>query len=399
MIGVTVLGATGSIGESTLDVLARHSSEFRVVALTANTQVEKMYKACVEHQPEYAVMVDDESAEQLQQRLGNQCSDIEVLSGVDGLVKVACLPQVAYVMAAIVGAAGLQPTLAAVNAGKRILLANKEALVMSGRIFMDAVEKSGAELLPIDSEHNAIFQCMPDDFKKGLNEVGVERILLTASGGPFRETPVEELSLVTPQQACAHPNWVMGRKISVDSATMMNKGLEVIEACWLFRASPQQIQVVLHPQSVIHSMVEYQDGSVLAQLGNPDMRIPIAHALAWPKRMSSGVDKLNIFDVARLDFEAPQPQRFPCLDLAYQAINANGTAPAVLNAANEIAVQAFLDERLAFDEIPRLIEYVLSERTTLEATDLEVILAEDQAARQLALQYLDNTTSQVNYSS
>lgn len=399
MIGVTVLGATGSIGESTLDVLARHSSEFRVVALTANTQVEKMYQACVEHQPEYAVMVDDESAEQLQQRLGNQCSDIEVLSGVDGLVKVACLPQVAYVMAAIVGAAGLQPTLAAVNAGKRILLANKEALVMSGRIFMDAVEKSGAELLPIDSEHNAIFQCMPDGFKKGLNEVGVERILLTASGGPFRETPVEELSLVTPQQACAHPNWVMGRKISVDSATMMNKGLEVIEACWLFRASPQQIQVVLHPQSVIHSMVEYQDGSVLAQLGNPDMRIPIAHALAWPKRMSSGVDKLNIFDVARLDFEAPQPQRFPCLDLAYQAINANGTAPAVLNAANEIAVQAFLDERLAFDEIPRLIEYVLSERTTLEATDLEVILAEDQAARQLALQYLDNTTSQVNYSS
>jgi 1-deoxy-D-xylulose-5-phosphate reductoisomerase len=399
VIGVTVLGATGSIGESTLDVLARHSSEFRVVALTANTQVEKMYQACVEHQPEYAVMVDDESAEQLQQRLGNQCSDIEVLSGVDGLVKVACLPQVAYVMAAIVGAAGLQPTLAAVNAGKRILLANKEALVMSGRIFMDAVEKSGAELLPIDSEHNAIFQCMPDGFKKGLNEVGVERILLTASGGPFRETPVEELSLVTPQQACAHPNWVMGRKISVDSATMMNKGLEVIEACWLFRASPQQIQVVLHPQSVIHSMVEYQDGSVLAQLGNPDMRIPIAHALAWPKRMSSGVDKLNIFDVARLDFEAPQPQRFPCLDLAYQAINANGTAPAVLNAANEIAVQAFLDERLAFDEIPRLIEYVLSERTTLEATDLEVILAEDQAARQLALQYLDNTTSQVNYSS
>jgi len=384
MIGVTVLGSTGSIGVSTLDVMARHPERFRAIALTANRQVARMFEQCRAHRPRYAVMVDEQAAEELSVVLQQAGLETEVLSGVEGLARVSCLPEVDQVMAAIVGAAGLQPTLAAARAGKRILLANKEALVMSGDIFMQQVRDSGAELLPIDSEHNAIFQSMPPGFADGLEQAGVRRILLTASGGPFRTTPMEQLRQVSPAQACAHPNWEMGRKISVDSASMMNKGLEVIEACWLFNTSASNIQVVVHPQSVIHSMVEYSDGSVLAQLGNPDMRTPIAHAMAWPERMESGVASLNIFDVARLDFEEPDFSRFPCLRLAYEAMEAGGTAPAILNAANEVAVAAFLEERLAFLDIPRVIETTLARVAHRSADSLDTVLADDEAARRLA---------------
>ncbi len=384
MKGITVLGATGSIGVSTLDVLARHPLRYRVVALTANRQVERLLEQCLAHRPRYAVMVDEAAAERLAAGLRDKGCDTEVLSGVDGLEKVASLPEVDYVMAAIVGAAGLPPTLAAARHGKRVLLANKEALVMSGRLFMDEVRKHGAELLPIDSEHNAIFQCMPSHFEQGLAAVGVRRILLTASGGPFRNTPLAALESVTPEQAVAHPNWSMGRKISVDSATMMNKGLEVIEACWLFNTSPANIQVVLHPQSVIHSMVEYADGSVLAQLGNPDMRTPIAHALAWPERIESGVGSLDMFAVAHLDFEAPDLARFPCLRLAGEAMDAGGTAPTILNAANEVAVEAFLNEQIGFTAIARVIEQTLEQMSVREADSLATIFDDDEAAREVA---------------
>ncbi len=384
MIGITVLGATGSIGRSTLDVLGRHRDRYRVVALTANSQVDKLYEQCLEHRPHYAVMADADAAQRLAERLHAAAPEIAVLAGMEGLEQVAALPEAEYVMAAIVGAAGLKPTLAAARAGKRVLLANKEALVMSGRLFMEAVQQNNAVLLPIDSEHNAIFQCMPTDFARGFERVGVRRILLTASGGPFRTTPLDQLISVTPEQAVAHPNWSMGRKISVDSATMMNKGLEVIEACWLFNTTPAQIQVVLHPQSVIHSMVEYVDGSVLAQLGNPDMRTPIAHALAWPERMDSGVSSLDIFSVARLDFTVPDLNRFPCLRLAVEAMLAGGTSSAILNAANEVAVEAFLQRRIAYTAIPRVIESVLTESVAHSAETLEQILADDAAARAAA---------------
>ena len=384
MKGITVLGATGSIGVSTLDVLARHPLRYRVVALTANRQVERLLEQCLAHRPRYAVMVDEAAAERLAAGLRDKGCDTEVLSGVDGLEKVASLQEVDYVMAAIVGAAGLPPTLAAARHGKRVLLANKEALVMSGRLFMDEVRKHGAELLPIDSEHNAIFQCMPSHFEQGLAAVGVRRILLTASGGPFRNTPLAALESVTPEQAVAHPNWSMGRKISVDSATMMNKGLEVIEACWLFNTSTANIQVVLHPQSVIHSMVEYADGSVLAQLGNPDMRTPIAHALAWPERIESGVGSLDMFAVAHLDFEAPDLARFPCLRLAGEAMDAGGTAPTILNAANEVAVEAFLNEQIGFTAIARVIEQTLEQMSVREADSLTTIFDDDAAAREVA---------------
>jgi len=381
---ITVLGATGSIGVSTLDVLARHPQRYRVVALTANRQVERLLEQCLTHKPRYAVMVEADAAERLAVALRKAGSETEVLSGVEGLEQVASLPEVDYVMAAIVGAAGLPPTLAAARQGKRVLLANKEALVMSGHLFMEEVRKNGAELLPIDSEHNAIFQCMPLNFEQGLSEVGVRRILLTASGGPFRQTPLAELEAVTPEQAVAHPNWSMGRKISVDSATMMNKGLEVIEACWLFNTTPSNIQVVLHPQSVIHSMVEYSDGSVLAQLGNPDMRTPIAHALAWPERIESGVGSLDLFAVAQLDFEAPDLERFPCLRLAVEAMEAGGTAPTILNAANEIAVEAFLDGRIGFTRIGRVIEQTLDAMPVRKAETLSTIFEDDTEARAIA---------------
>ena len=387
MIGITVLGSTGSIGQNTLDVVARHPDRYRVVALTANRSVEKLFQQCSLFKPEYAVLANESSASELERLLKNSGLDTRVLSGVEGLVEVASLSQVHSVMAAIVGAAGLLPTLAAAKAGKRVLLANKEALVVAGSLFMDAVIEGDAELLPIDSEHNALFQCMPDAGFQSLNQAGINRILLTASGGPFRTLPIEQLETVTPEQACAHPNWEMGRKISVDSATMMNKGLEVIEACWLFKAKADDIQVVIHPQSIIHSMVSYTDGSVLAQLGNPDMRTPIAHALAWPERIESGVEPLDLFAMADLQFESPDLQRFPCLGLAYDAIRAGGTAPAILNAANEIAVDAFLDGRLKFNEIARLNERVLNQLDSVSATDLESVLAVDREARAVAEQW------------
>lgn len=388
--GVTVLGATGSIGVSTLDVLSRHPDRYRIVALTANNDVDSLYQQCLTHRPAYAVMADADAAQRLRAKLHTQHPDIEILSGVSGLETVAALPQVDYVMAAIVGAAGLLPTLAAARAGKRVMLANKEALVMAGQIFMDEIRRHNAELLPVDSEHNAIFQSMPTDITAGLDAAGVQRILLTASGGPFRTLALSKLHDVTPDQACAHPNWVMGRKISVDSATMMNKGLEVIEACWLFNATPERIQVVLHPQSVVHSMVEYKDGSILAQLGSPDMRTPIAYALAWPQRIESGVAPLNLFDIGRLDFERPDMTRFPCLRLAYEAMQAGGTAAAILNAANEVAVAAFLAGKLKFTAIAAVIEAALVNVSAHAAISLEAVLADDMLARESAQRYIAN---------
>ena len=384
MKGVSILGSTGSIGVSTLNVIAQHRDQYRVVALAANSNVKALVEQCLAWHPACAVMSDADSAQQLEQLLRNHGLHTEVLSGCEGLEKIVQLAETDYVMAAIVGAAGLLPTLAAARAGKRILLANKEALVMSGRLFMDAIKEHHAELLPIDSEHNAIFQCMPWNHAAGLAQCGVRKIMLTASGGPFRTTPVQNLPLMTPAQACAHPNWVMGRKISVDSATMMNKGLEVIEACWLFDTTPDQVQVVLHPQSIIHSLVEYVDGSVLAQLGNPDMRTPIAHALAWPERITSGVTPLDLFAIARLDFEPPDEGRYPCLRLARQAMQAGGTATAILNAANEVAVGKFLSGQIRFTDIARVVDTTLENVTVHTATTLEAILADDQAARMFA---------------
>lgn len=385
---ISVLGATGSIGQSTLDVLARHPDRYSVFALTGYSRMAELERLCVLHRPRFAVVADESAAAQLEQALRQQGIDTHVLYGQEGLCTVAAHPEVDAVMAAIVGAAGLQPTLAAVEAGKKVLLANKEALVMSGALFMDAVRRHGAQLLPIDSEHNAIFQCLPQDYARGLAPVGVRRILLTASGGPFREMSLEQLRHVTPEQACAHPNWSMGRKISVDSASMMNKGLELIEACWLFSAQPEQVEIVVHPQSVIHSLVDYVDGSVLAQLGNPDMRTPIAHALAWPERIDSGVAPLDLFSVARLDFQAPDEARFPCLRLAREAAQAGGTAPAILNAANEVAVAAFLEGRLGFIEIPQLIDSVLQRQCSVAVSDLEAVLQADRQARVLAMDWL-----------
>ncbi len=378
---LAILGSTGSIGKSTLDVVARHADRYRVVALTAHQQDELLFKQCQRFKPRFAVLLDAAAAERLRLRILSAGLEVEVLCGSDALVRVATLPEVDAVMAAIVGAAGMPSTLAAAEAGKKVLLANKETLVLAGHLFMDAVHRSGATLLPIDSEHNAIFQSLPRGYDGDMKAGGVSKILLTASGGPFRNTLLEQLQHVTPEQACAHPNWSMGRKISVDSASMMNKGLEVIEAHWLFNAGADDIQVVVHPQSVIHSMVQYVDGSVLAQLGNPDMRTPIAHALAWPQRIESGVAPLDLFAVARLDFSAPDFARFPCLDLAYQALRAGGTAPALLNAANEVAVEAFLNRRIAFLDIPRLIESVLGEVSRHEVHRLQDLLDADAAAR------------------
>ncbi len=385
---ITVLGASGSIGLSTLDVIARHPDRYQVFALSGYSRIDELLALCVRHRPAFAVVPNAEAAVRLREGLAAAGCATEVLEGEAGLCQVASAPEVDAVMAAIVGAAGLRPTLAAVEAGKKVLLANKEALVMSGALFMDAVRRSGAVLLPIDSEHNAIFQCMPGDYARGLSAVGVRRILLTASGGPFRETPVKALLDVTPEQACAHPNWSMGRKISVDSASMMNKGLELIEACWLFDAAPAKVEVVVHPQSVIHSLVDYVDGSVLAQLGNPDMRTPIANALAWPERIDSGVAPLDLFAIARLDFQAPDEQRFPCLRLARQAAEAGNSAPAVLNAANEVAVEAFLQRRIRFPEIAGMIEQVLDQEPVLPLPSLDAVFAADQRARELSREWL-----------
>lgn len=385
---ITVLGATGSIGLSTLDVIARHPDRYQVFALSGYSRIDELLALCVRHRPAFAVVPSAEAAVRLRETLAAAGCATEVLEGEAGLCQVASAAEVDAVMAAIVGAAGLRPTLAAVEAGKKVLLANKEALVMSGALFIEAVRCSGAVLLPIDSEHNAIFQCMPGDYARGLSAVGVRRILLTASGGPFRETPVEALLDVTPEQACAHPNWSMGRKISVDSASMMNKGLELIEACWLFDAAPAKVEVVVHPQSVIHSLVDYVDGSVLAQLGNPDMRTPIANALAWPERIDSGVAPLDLFAIARLDFQAPDEQRFPCLRLARQAAEAGNSAPAVLNAANEVAVEAFLERRIRFPEIAGMIEQVLDQEPVVPLPSLDAVFAADQRARELSREWL-----------
>ncbi len=437
-IGLTILGATGSIGINTLDVVSRYPHKFRVVALTGYSQVERMTQLCKDHQPDYVVMVDEDAAELLHTAVTQMGLQIDILSGVSGLEKVASLPQVSCVMAAIVGAAGLMPTLAAAKAGKRLLLANKEALVMSGSILMEAVRENNATLLPIDSEHNAIFQCMPQQLyvsadtnsgnancannqlttnqqarnkqmgKQGLRqtlphslqyslaEMGISRILLTASGGPFRKTPLDELNKITPAQACAHPVWSMGKKISVDCATMMNKGLEVIEACWLFNTNAESIEVVIHPQSVIHSMVEYVDGSLLAQLGNPDMRTPIAHALAWPERIDSGVERLDLFELARLEFKKPDLARFPCLRLAIEVSKAGGTAPAILNAANEVAVDAFLSEKLPFVEIASVVERTLENMAYTEVDALETVLRVDEQARAVAQECIKTMSMRVH---
>jgi len=390
MKNITVLGSTGSIGVSTLDVVQRHPDKFNVLALTANTAVDRLFEQCVTHQPEYAAMVDEQAAKKLADLLKEKQINTQVLSGIEGLETLASLDVVDDVMAAIVGAAGLLPTLAAAKSGKRVLLANKESLVMSGAILMDACRENNAELLPIDSEHNAIFQCMPNGYVTGQNANGVRRILLTASGGPFREMPVADMASVTPEQAVAHPNWEMGKKISVDSATMMNKGLEVIEACWLFDVSPDDIEVIIHPQSVIHSMVDYDDGSVLAQMGNPDMRTPIANALSWPERIESGVAPLDLFEVAQLNFEKADFNRYPCLKLAFDAMHEGGTATTILNAANEVAVQGFLDRRAGFTQIADINARVLDEISASEADSLETILHADKLARTAANRYLSD---------
>lgn len=379
MKSLAILGATGSIGKSTLSVLRLYPERYRVSALTANRDWKQMRQLCLEFQPKYAVMADAEYAELLCQELGS--TQTEVLVGVEGLCRVAADAEVDIVMAAIVGAAGLLPTLAAVQAGKRVLLANKEALVMSGELMMREAVKHGATLLPIDSEHNAIFQCLPGGSTTGLPDLGVTRLLLTASGGPFRDWPLERFAEITKEQALQHPNWSMGPKITIDSATMMNKGLELIEACWLFHTQPDRVEIVVHRQSIVHSMVAYSDGSVLAQMGMPDMRTPIAHALAWPERIRSGVEALDLMQVAHLDFEAADEQRFPCLRLARQAIQAGGTSTAVLNAANEVAVQAFLDGACAFTDIPRWIEAVLEQHQPMVVEDLDTVLEVDHMTR------------------
>lgn len=388
---LTILGATGSIGANTLDVVARHPERFEVVALSANSQVDRLFKQCLLARPRYAVVGDAAAAQSLQRRLRQAGAATEALAGADALCMIASLPEIDTVMAAIVGAAGLAPTLAAVKSGKKVLLANKEALVMAGAVFMAEVRRNHALLLPIDSEHNAVFQSLPRDFDGSLDGAGVRRVVLTASGGPFRDTPVGELDAVTPDQACAHPNWVMGRKISVDSATMMNKGLEVIEAHWLFGAPPSRIDVVIHRESVIHSMVEYADGSVIAQLGNPDMRTPIAHGLAYPERIDAGVSPLDLCAIGSLSFERPDVSRFPCLPLAYAALERGGTAPATLNAANEVAVAAFLAGELAFRRIADVIAEVLARVAHRAADTLDAVIAVDGeariAARALILQW------------
>jgi len=390
MKSICILGSTGSIGVSTLDVVARHPDRYKVTALTANRNIDALFDQCIQYRPDYAVMVDADRAGELQQRLKKTAAaKVEVLAGAQALEEVASLPEIDTVMAAIVGAAGLLSTLAAARSGKSILLANKEALVMSGQLFMNEISRSGARLLPIDSEHNAIFQCMPAHYEAGDSPKEARRILLTASGGQFRETPIEQLARVTPEQAVAHPNWDMGKKISVDSATMMNKGLELIEASLLFDMPAERIHVVIHPQSVIHSMVDYIDGTVLAQLGNPDMRIPIAHALAWPERFESGAEPLDIFSIKRLDFEPPDEARFPCLKLAYAAVEEGGIMPAVLNAANEVAVASFLSGRIPYTAIAPVIDHCMTHCSQNVADTLASILESDREARAISNTYID----------
>ena len=377
---ITILGATGSIGISTLDVIDRHSRAYNIFALTGNKKIPLLAEQCAKFNPKYAVVMDAEAARELVNLLTQNHVSTEVLVGTDALASVSSHEDVDIVMAAIVGSAGLIPTLAAANAGKKVLLANKESLVMAGNLLMQAVDKSGATLLPIDSEHNAIFQCLPRDIKN-LSKGGVSKLLLSASGGPFRGWSLGEMDEVTREQACAHPNWSMGKKISVDSATLMNKGLELIEACWLFDVTYDQIDIVVHPQSIIHSLVQYVDGSVLAQMGNPDMRTPIAHALAWPKRINSGVSDLNLAEIAKLDFEEPDLVNFPCLGLAYEAARVGLDAPVVLNASNEVAVQAFLDGRIGFTQIAEVVADTMAHAIFKEPDSLSGVQESDKEAR------------------
>ena len=381
--GLTLLGATGSIGASTLDVVARHPDRYRVFAVTAHRAADALLEVCRRHAPRYAVLSGAAEDLALRRRFAEAGGGTQLLFGAGSLEQVAADSESAILVAAIVGAAGFGPILAAARAGKRLLLANKESLVMAGALFMRAVREHGATLLPIDSEHNAVFQCLPQVAGRASTSA-VRRILLTASGGPFRSAPIERLSQVTPEQACAHPNWVMGRKISVDSATMMNKGLEVIEARWLFDVPPERIEVLIHAQSIVHSLVEFVDGSVMAQLSNPDMRVPIAHALAFPERIESGVLPLDLATIGQLSFERPDAQRFPCLALAYAALREGGTAPAVLSAANEVAVGAFLEGKLRYTAIPQVIERTLRHAPAMQADTVDAVLEADRSARRIA---------------
>ena len=393
---ITILGSTGSIGVSTLDVVSQHPSRYSVFAITANTQVDKLLQQIKTHQPRYAVMASESNAEQLRVEVLKHGLETEVLAGVDGLAMVASHTDVALVMAAIVGAAGLLPTLAAAKAGKKVLLANKEALVMTGQLFMDTVRDNGAQLLPVDSEHNAVFQCIHGSRSDSLETLGIEQITLTASGGPFRQTPIAQLADVTPEMACAHPNWAMGRKISVDSATMLNKGLELIEACWLFSASPDQVDAVLHPQSIVHAMVSYSDGSVLAHLGNPDMRVPIASAMSWPQRITSGVKPLDLVELAKLEFYAPDLERFPCLRIAIEAMKTGGVAAVALNAVNEIAVEAFLQRQIRFTDIPIVLEEILGKTVNQPLDSIDIVLEQDKLARIAANAWISDRSSAGN---
>jgi 1-deoxy-D-xylulose-5-phosphate reductoisomerase len=388
MIGVAVLGSTGSIGESTLDVISRHPDRFRVAALGAHRNAAKLAEQILKWQPDYAALTDEAAARELRSRLAGANIRTQLLTGADAIVDMAAMPEAQYVMAAIVGAAGLRSTLAAANAGKRLLLANKESLVMAGPLLMSAVRAAGATLLPIDSEHNAIFQCLPPNASPGAVPEGVRRVMLTASGGPFLDWSQEAIDAATPEQACRHPNWVMGRKISVDSATLMNKGLELIEACFLFGLAADRVEIVVHRQSIVHSLVEYVDGSVLAQLSSPDMRTPIAHALAWPDRLSAGVEFLDLVRAARLEFCAPDAVRFRCLALAQEAARVGGLQPVVLNAANEVAVQAFLDRQLNFPDISAVIESVMAKAAHGPIRSLEDVLQADAEARRCAQELL-----------
>jgi 1-deoxy-D-xylulose-5-phosphate reductoisomerase len=388
MIGVAVLGSTGSIGESTLDVISRHPDRFRVVALGANRNAAKLAEQVLKWQPDYAALTDEAAARELRARLAGSNVRTQLLTGENAIVDMAAMPEAHYVMAAIVGAAGLRSTLAAANTGKRLLLANKESLVMAGPLLMSAVRASGATLLPIDSEHNAIFQCLPQGTRPGTVPEGIRRVMLTASGGPFLDWSREAIDAATPEQACRHPNWVMGRKISVDSATLMNKGLELIEACFLFGLSTDRVEIVVHRQSIVHSLVEYVDGSVLAQLSSPDMRTPIAHALAWPDRLAAGVEFLDLVRAARLEFCAPDTVRFRCLALAQEAARMGGLQPVVLNAANEVAVQAFLDRQLNFPDIAAVIETVMTKAAQGPIRSLEDVLQADAEARRCAQELL-----------
>ncbi len=381
---ITILGSTGSIGENTLDVIRRNPGRYAVTALTANHNIDRLATQCAQFDARYAVIADATLTGKLSAALAQAGSTALALSGAEGLAEVATLADVDMVMAAIVGAAGLAPTLQAARAGKKILLANKEALVIAGHIFMQAAREGGACILPVDSEHNAIFQALPTDFARGLESVGVDRIILTASGGPFLDYPADGLRDITPDQACKHPNWAMGRKISVDSATLMNKGLELIEAHWLFNAAPAELQVLIHPQSIVHSMVAYRDGSVLAQLGTPDMRTPIAYALSWPERIDAGVARLDLARLSDLSFRDPDLQRFPCLRLAFEALHEGASAPVTLNGANEVAVAAFLENQLRFDQISELVAEVMQRSEPGAINCLEDVIECDAMARRKA---------------